>query len=255
MNKKIIIFLLIISLGLGYYFNIERDIKNKLNQLNKSISTMFLTNLIKIESTIDKYFNQLKYIGKLKKINEENENYKTLYEIKTKENKELQQLLNINFTNEHKFEKIQVLSYLKLNDTSKVTINYPLIEKNKIYSLITYDGYSAGITLNKDGQNVAYLNNNERCNYTIFIGEDNAPGITSGVNNNGKLVINHIPLWKDIKIDDEIITSGMDEIFPFGIKVGVVKDIIKGEITQIVLCEPYGKVLSQRYFYLYRTSK
>ena len=255
MNKKLILFFLIISLVLGYYFNIERDIKNKLNQLNNSISSSFLTYVIEIESVIYKYFDQLKYIDKLEKTNVENNSYKILYTIKDKENQELKQLLNINYKYEHKFEKIKVLSYLKLNDTSKVVIDYKLLEKNKIYALVTYDGFSAGIVLNKDDQNIAYLNNNERCNYTVFIGDNYAPGITSGVNSDGLLVIKHIPLWKEINLNDIIITSGMDKIFPYGIKVGTVKKINKGETTQEVLCEPYGKVLSQRYFYLYDTDK
>ena len=255
MNKKIIIFLIIISLTLGYYFNIERDIKNKVNQLSNSISSTFLINIINIESTIGKYFNQTKYIDKLKKINEENDNYKVLYNIKDKENQELQKLLNIDYKHEYKFEKVKVLSYVKLNDNSKVMIDYPLEDKDKIYAILTYDGFSAGIALKKENQDIAYLNNNDRCNYTIFIGDNNAPGITSGVNSSGRLVIKHIPLWKDVNIDDEIITSGMDKIFPYGIKVGVVKEIIKGETTQEVFAMPYSKVLSERYFYLYDASK
>lgn len=255
MNKKIIFFLIIISLALGYYFNIERDIKNKVNQLSNSISSIFLTNIITIESTMNKYFNQIKQIDKLKKINEDSENYKLLYNIKDKENQELQKLLNIDYKYDYKFEKIKVLSYIKLNDNSKVKIDYPLEDKNKIYALLTYDGFSAGIALKNENQNIAYLNNNDRCNYTIFIGNNNAPGITSGIKSSGYLSIKHIPLWKDIKIDDEIITSGMDKIFPYGIKVGIVKEIIKGETTQEVMAMPYSKVLSERYFYLYDASK
>ena len=240
---------------MGYYLNIERDIKNTANQINNSVSSMILTNLVNIESAINKYFNQIKYIDKLIKINQKNENYKVLYEIKENENKELQKLLNIDYKNIHKFQKIKVLSYVKLNDTSKVNIDYPLNDKNKIYALITYNGFSAGIALKNNNKDIAYLNNNDRCNYTVFIGENNAPGITSGVNNDGRLIIKYIPLWKEIKIGDEIITSGMDKIFPYGIKVGVVEDIKKSETTQEVLAKLYSRVLSERYFYLYDTSK
>ena len=255
MNKKIILFLIIISLFLGYYFNIEYTIKKKLNLLKNSISSVFLTNLINIETIIDKYFNQLDYIEQLKQSEKENENYKVLYDIELEQNKEYKQLLNINFKSKYNFKKVKVLSYLKLNDTSKVILDYSTSNKNKIYALITYDGFSAGISLTKENQNIGYLNNNKRCNYTVFIGDEKAPGITSGMNNDGLLSIKHIPLWKNINIEDEITTSGMDEIFPYGIKVGVVKKIIKGETTQEVFCKPYGKVLSKRHFYLFDTTK
>ena len=155
---------------------------------------------------------------------------------------------------QNKFKKIKVLSYFKLNDNSKVIIDYKDIKKDKIYPLITYDGYSAGIALNQKNRNIAYLNNNERSNYTVFIGNSNAPGITSGINENGKLKIKHIPLWKKININDEVITSGMDNIFPYGIKDGKVLKIDKMETTQNILCKPYGKVLSQRYFYIFDTT-
>ncbi|MEA3499246.1 MAG: rod shape-determining protein MreC [Campylobacterota bacterium] len=240
---------------MGYFFNIEKDIKSKLNSLSNSISSTILNNFVIIESNINKYFNQLEYIDRLKQINEQNNKYKLLYNIKNNENQELNKLLEIDYEKEHKFQKIKVLSYLSLNDNSKVIIDYKMDEKNKIYALVTHDGFSVGIVLNKENQNIAYLNKSDRCNYTVYIGKNNAPGITSGMNSNGKLLIKYTPLWKEINLNDEVITSGMDNIFPYGIKVGVVEKIIKGETAQEVLIKPYDDALSQRYFYLYDSSK
>ena len=240
---------------MGYYFNIERDIKDKINQVNTSISSAFLTNLVNIEFIIDKYFNQANYIEELKRAYDSNENYKIKYNLLKNKNNELQKLLHLNYKYDYNLIRLKVLSYVNLNDMSKVTLDYNLDDNSKIYALLTYDGFSAGIAFKKDGQNIAYLNSNERCNYTVFIGNNNAPGITSGMDSQGSLVIKYIPLWKKINVDDEIITSGMDEIYPYGIKVGVVKYIKKGETTQEVLAKPYSSALSERYFYLYDVPK
>jgi rod shape-determining protein MreC len=253
MSKKVVLSFLFISLFLGYIFSIEQDVKNKLNILNNQISLIILNNLTNIELFIDKYFNQLEYIEKLKVMIEEYYHYKLLYNIKEKEFLELQKLTQLKFKHNFNFIKVKVLSYLNLNDNSKVILDYSKLINDKIYALITYDGFSAGIVLKKNNQNIAYLNQNKRCNYTVYIGDDNIPGITSGFSQDGKLIIKHIPLWKKINLEDKVITSGMDNIFPFGIKVGIVKSINKGEITQEILIEPFSQILNQRYFYLFNS--
>jgi cell shape-determining protein MreC len=80
-------------------------------------------------------------------------------------------------------------------------------------------GISSAIALKQDNKTIALLNQNKKCNYTVFIGKKQVPGITSGVTKDNKMLIKFIPIWKHINIDDEVITSGMDKIFPYGIKV------------------------------------
>ena len=254
MNKKLILFLSILAIGIAYIFNIDKVINNKLSILNKNISSAYLNTLISIELNIDKYFNQLDYIEQLKQSNKQNQQYKTLYDIKLNEFNELNKLVNLNYDTNHTLYKVKVLSYYKLNDYSKVIIDLKGKQINSISALLTYDGYSAGIILNKENQNIAYLNQNKKCNYAIFIGKEKTPGITSGVTKEGLLKILHIPLWKDVSIGDKIITSGMDSIFPFGIKVGEVVNIIKEADTIKILAKPYAKVTGERNFYLYTNS-
>ncbi len=251
MNKKVLIFLSILLIGFLYIFNADRFIRNSLSALNNSISSSYLDIFISIQSTVNKYFNQLDYIEQLVSKNNENQKYKTLYETTTQDLLELQRFNSSEFKKDNfSLTKVKVLSYYKFSDHSKVILDLKPSEIKDINGLISYDGFSAGIVLEKENQVVAYLNHNKKCNYAVYIGEDNAPGITSGMTKDGYLIIKYIPLWKDIKIDDEIITSGMDNIFPNGIKVAKVLLVKENENTKEVLAKPYNEVSKERYFYM-----
>ena len=251
MNKKVLIFFAVLIISFSYIFNVDRFFKNQLSALNDSVSSSYLNILVSIQSTVNKYFNQLDYIEQLKTQNDENQKYKILFNTTNQHLKELQRFeINKFKKDEYNLTKVKVLSYYKFNDHSKVVLDSIITNSESINSLITYDGYSAGIVLEKENQVVAYLNHNKKCNYAVYIGEESAPGITSGMTKGGLLIIKYIPLWKNIKIDDEIITSGMDEIFPAGIKVGKVVGVKENETTKEAYAIPYAKVSKERYFYL-----
>ena len=77
-----------------------------------------------------------------------------------------------------------------------------------------------------------------------------APGITSGMDDNGNLLIGHIPKWFSVNVNDEVITSGMDEIYPYGVRVGRVigsKNLLN---TKMAIVKPYASVISKKYFYI-----
>jgi len=256
MNKKFLLFSIIVIIGILYIFNIERIVQQKLSLLNKSIQSSSIQLFTTINNTIDKYLVKLDYITQLKSSNELHLKYKILYDVtlnKLNEMKRNSDMLN-NSDLHLELEKVKVLSYYKFNDYSRVVIDKNDLDKTKIYALITFDGYSAGIVLNKNNSSIAYLNENKRCNYTVFIGKENAPGITSGVENNGKILIKYVPIWKKISLGDEVITSSMDSIFPYGIKVGKVTDINIQDNIQEIQVTPYAKTLGNRNYYLYDNS-
>jgi len=257
MNKKFTLFLIILTIGILYIFNIERVIQHKLSVLNKSIQSTYINFFVSINSSLDKYLNQLDYITQLKTSNETHLKYKLLYDTKVSELTELNQNLKImdSYQSDLKLDKVKVLSYYKFNDYSRVIIDKEDLNTSKIYSLITVDGYSAGIVLNKNDISIAYLNANDRCNYTVFIGENKVPGISSGIMQDGKMLIKYVPIWQNVAIGDEVITSSMDSIFPFGIKVGKVTDISIKDNIQEVMILPYANTLGNRDYYLYDNSK
>ncbi|MGB3751885.1 MAG: rod shape-determining protein MreC [Arcobacteraceae bacterium] len=255
MNKKFTLFLILLTIGVLYFFNIEKVLQNKLSMLNTTIQSTYINIFIAINHTIDKYLNQLSYIDQLKKSNQENLKYKTLYDTTANQLNQLKKNTQLLQENELKLnlEKIKVLSYYKFNDNSRVIIDKTDLDSSKIYSLITFDGYSAGIVLNKNNTSIAYLNENKKSNYTVFIGNENVPGITSGMQNNGQILVKYVPIWKNIALGDEVITSSMDNIFPYGIKVGKITKINEQDNMKEVLVQPYAQTLGNRDYYLYET--
>ncbi|MEA3289115.1 MAG: rod shape-determining protein MreC [Campylobacterota bacterium] len=251
MNKKLILFFSIIFIITLYLFNVERIISNKISTLTGYISSTYLNTFISIESTLNKYLSQIDYIEQLTKINEENQLYKTKYIAKANE---LELIINEELNRTLELDKTKILSYKEFYDTSKVILDYPVPQKEKIYALISKDGNSVGIVLNKDNKTIGLLNNNKKCNYTVYIGDENAPGITSGMTNNGRLIIKHIPLWKNIQVGDKVITSGMDNIFPVGINVGEVRSIQNKSDTKEIFVQPYTDIFKNRYLYIYRAN-
>ena len=239
-----------IFIAILYLFSVEKVIGKKLNTLNNSITSTYINILVSINESINKYFSQLDYINQLKSDNTRNMQYKLLYEKTLSEFTEINKNLQISKNHKINYQKVRVLSYYKFNDHSKIVLN-KTIQTDKISALITYDGFSAGIVLNKENRSIAYLNQHKRCNYTVFIGKDNTPGITSGIQGNGNIVIKFVPIWKNVKIDDEVITSSMDSIFPYGIKVGKVVDVIINENTKNIIVSPYADTLGTRDYYLY----
>jgi len=251
MNKKFTLFLILITFAVLYIFNVDRLVKIKLATLNESIQSTYIDTLVSLSESSNKYFNQLSYIDQLRNSNEKYQLYKALYDKKVNEYNELKNNIYLSTESNIKYEKIKILSYYKFNDFSRVIIDKHDLNKDKIYALITLDGFSAGIVLTKKNKSVAYLNQNKRCNYTVFIGEENTPGITSGMMENGNLMIKHVPIWKAVQVGDEVITSSMDSIFPYGVKVGQVVDIKVNENTKEVFVKPYGEILGNREFYIY----
>ncbi len=249
MNKKIIIFLFIILLPIAYLFNIERIISNKILSFTNAVSSTIINSMLFIEININKYINQTKYIETLKYQNDNNYKFQILNKINQNKLHELENILNLDLNNSIDFKLVKVLSYQDINDNSKVVIELLNNNSEKILPLITSDGYSAGIIIKKEHQYIGYLNNNIKSNYAVYIGDTNAPGITSGMSPEGKLIIKHIPLWKKITINDDIITSGMDNIFPYGITVGKVIHIKQNELTQTIEATPHNNSLTQRFFY------
>ena len=251
MNKKFILFVLIVIISISYLFNIEKLIQNKLSILNKSLQSTYIDIFVSINNTIHKYITQTDYITQLKNSNDEHLKYKIMYDTTLNSFNELNKNINITKPLDFNLEKVKVLSYYTFDDYSRVVIDKKDFNSRKIYALITLDGYSAGIVLNKMNSAIAYLNENAKCNYTVFIGENNVPGITSGIQQDGQIVIKYVPIWQNVSLGDEVITSSMDNIFPYGIKVGKVTSIDIQDNIQEVIVKPYAKNLGNRDYYLY----
>jgi rod shape-determining protein MreC len=252
MNKKFLLFFLAIFIAILYLFSIEKFISKEIASISNLVKSKSINIVISISEAVDKYLNQLDYIDQLIKVNEQNSHYKLLYEKNLSALEELNKNININIKNNENYIKTRVISYYKFNDYSKVILDKNINNiNNSISALITYDGFSAGIILKKENQSIAYLNQNRKCNYTVYIGKNKTPGITSGIADNGNILIKYVPIWKSVSIGDEVITSSMDSIFPYGIKVGIVTKINIYENIKEILVSPYANTLGNRDYYVF----
>mgnify|MGYP003606398282 FL=1 len=250
--RKFVFALLFIIAGASYLFRIDELLIKKFTFLN-DFKSLYSNKVINFTTSLEKHFNQAETIEKLKIENGELKEYKILYTNAQNQLHTLKEfLVNIDIPeNKSKIEIVKVLSYINYNDFTKVWLDKK-IENDTILGLIT-DNYSAGLVVNKNGNAVGLLNGNKECSYAVFIGEGKAPGIITSSKNQDELEIKFIPVWAEIKKGDEVITSGMDNIFFEGLKVGRVIQVTDLTDMKIATVKPYVNVLKKKYFYTYKS--
>ena len=234
---------------LGYIFKIDKIIVIEITTLIDNIKQSYKNSYNDYSSKFFSHFDQAKKIVELEKSLKEDQKYKILYTIANQKNKEYEKNI-VNPKDINNLQYVEILSYLNINDFSKVLLNTNIDIGNNILALSTIDGYSAGIVMQKNNQIIAYLNNNKKSNYAVFIGENQIPGITAGINNKNQIKIKYIPKWHTINVGDIVYTSGMDNIFPAGLEVGVVEEVKDDTNTQMAYIKPSIEILNQKYFYI-----
>ncbi len=247
--NKFIFFILLFVASLGYIFKVDKIIINNFNPF-ENIKSWYVQLVMDIQETSDRYFNQITQIEKLQTENKKLQNYKYLYEISKNELNSTLKTVNTTDTTKQKISYTKVLSYVNFSDYTRVWLDFKKID-NQILGLI-WDDYAAGIVVNSENRAKALLNGNEKCNYAVFVGENRAPGIIHGIKYSQNIIAKYIPIWIDIKKDDEVITSGMDNIFFEGLKVGKVVSIKRKQDMQEAIIKPYAQVLKQKSFFVYK---
>ncbi len=240
MNKKFLFTTFIVLIFFSYIFNIDKKITNQLSILNFKLQNSYVSTIINIEQSFNKYFNQATHITQLQNQTINNEKTNILY---SQLKNTLASDINISL------DYTKVISYVNFNDFSKVTLD-KVNQTNPISALVTKDNHTAGVMIIENNTSIGYLNHNPKCNYAVFIGANKVPGITHGIQHQDNILIKFIPLWETIEIGDEVITSGMDNIFPKDIKVGKVLSVTKTQFTQEAIVKPYANVYSNDYFYI-----
>ncbi|WP_419771125.1 MAG: rod shape-determining protein MreC [Candidatus Marinarcus sp.] len=247
MNKLAFLFILLL-ITVVYIFKKDRLLSDSFPIIN-TLKTKYIEKVITTQEMIEKYFKQITTIERLATENEELVKYRSLY---TSAHSQLLEIENGITSVKNLQESVtlaKVLSYVKLNDFTKVWLDIPKTD-DKIEALIDGD-YSAGIVINQSGHAMALLNGNEKCNYAVFIGENRAPGITHQNSNSQFITIKYVPIWVNINVGDEVITSGMDNIFFLGLKVGRVVSIKKMADIQEATVLPYSNTFKKQYFHIY----
>jgi rod shape-determining protein MreC len=253
MNKEYLSYIFIlIALFIGaIYYNstIQSPIINSLNNIKISYHN-FTEN---ISSSIDKYFFQANKITQLEKQLKQYQNNHLVMQQLASEINDLYKENNSSLKLNPKAELSRVISYEKFGNFNRLWIDISDYNSSKIYGL-TYKELVAGIVVPEENKALALLNKDIKSAYSVFIGKNKAPAIVHG-NNDKYLVANFIPAWVEINIGDEIVTSGLDNIFFKGLKVGKVVSISSGQGYQTAVVDPYYKSNEANYFHIIRSVK
>ena len=215
-----------------------------------SIQSLYHNTHENINNTFEEHFHQQEIIIKQRR---QIEQYKQSYLLSLQFANELNAFLNESnstIRNRPGVTLVRALSYVKFGDHFKLWLEFPDFNASKIYGL-THKGYTAGIVVERNNRPIVLLNNDRKSAYSVFVGEEMAPGIVHG-NGVDRLIVEYIPTWKKINVGDEVITSGLDELFFEGLKVGVVEVIEQSQGYQNAIVKPYFNLSDARYFHLIR---
>jgi rod shape-determining protein MreC len=217
-----------------------------------SVKLKYHSSVTFINAAIDEHFNQADEIKTLHKtLKEYNKQKLQLLALQqaikkiTKENNAT--LLHL----DPKVSLVRAISYQKFGDFNRIWLDIPEYNSSKIYGLVYQDSV-AGIVIEKQSKPLALLNGDIKSTYAVSIGTQNAPGIAHG-NNDDKVIVSFIPTWYSVKKGDEVITSGLDNIFFPALKVGRVLSVTKSQGYQRAVVEPYYKANQTTYFHIIRS--
>jgi rod shape-determining protein MreC len=218
-KKDVVVYFVLLSLSLSLIFNS--------NYFHKSKFIIFSNGITNYTNEV---FENINWYFELKKINsslvEENLILKNQLE-KFIEKNSIDSLENVAF----QYQNAKVIS----NNLSSIKNNL-VINKGIKHGLKNEMGVisSTGIIgiINRTSKNyssvMSVLNTESKINAKVKRTSHFGTLEWNGLSNR-ELLLNDIPETADIKIGDSIITGGMSLIFPEGINIGVVSEIIKKE--------------------------
>lgn len=253
MNRELFSFLFIfVSLLVGalYYTN---TIQSPFIETTSYLKTSYHKAVKNIQEVLNRHFYQANEIASLTEKLEQYENNHLVMQQLASEVNDLFRESKSNLRTDPRVELVRAISYEEFGDFNRLWIHVEDYNASKIYGL-TYQEIVAGIVIAKNNRPLALLNRDIKSTYAVNIGSKQAPGIAQG-NNSENIIVKYIPAWLDIKAGDEVTTSGLDEIFFKGLKVGKVISTSKSQGFQTAIVMPYYISNDPAYFHLIRKIK
>jgi len=245
MIKNRYFFLLVVIILLLIKYNFNDFIKNPVLNITSSIKSYYVDTVKEWEDFKDKYINQEKSIEELKK---EVASLRKRALLSSAFAGKLNSLLkDKSDTYSPDLNITRAISYVDLANYNRVWMDFKGLKNDKIFGLL-YQGYSAGIVINRDGRAMGLLQGDDKCIYSVYIGEKKLPGVIFG--NKSNMIIRYIPSWMKVNVGDEVYTSGLDNIFFEGVKVGKVTEVVKEESYTSAIVEPYAKITVPGFFHI-----
>ena len=251
MKSKILFVALV---GALIFFSLDKGalVSSYIVNLNSRIVAAYDDAVKFVKDTVNEHFRQSEEIKQLRAQNAELEKSAALLSSFAKELNEI--LLDKNSTAyEPRVQLVRALSYVNISDYDKVWLDkFDGYDESKIYGLI-YQGKSAGIVVNKDGNPLALLQNDPKSIFAVSIGDEKLPGNAPGSKDG--ITVKFIPQWLNPKEGDEVVTSGLDGIFFSGISVGKVTGVIQESLYKSAAVKPYVNITIPSYLYVVTKEK
>ena len=253
MNKKIFGFLFVITLLFWGSLNYTDSFQEPIDRFFNLFKSSYHNTLKSINDTIEEHFFQKQTIQTLKKKLQQCQQNSLLLPHYKDELKNLHKLTDANISFAPKVTLVRAISYAKFGDLNRLWIESDEYNASKMYGLV-YQNKVAGIVIPKNGMPLALLLRDPKSSFAVYIGDIKAPGIAHG-NNDENIIATFIPTWYNIEVGDEVITSGLDNLFFEGLEVGKVLKVTTSQGYQKVIIEPYYKQKDLNYFYMILSTK
>lgn len=206
-----------------------------------------------VQNSINKHFFQARHIEELEKKLKKYENNHIVMQQLASEVNDLFAENHSSLKIDPDVELVRTISYQKFGDQNRVWLEINDYNSSRMYGLL-YNEFVAGIVVPHNGRALGLLNRDIKSSYSVYIGDEKAPGIAHG-NSAKNLVVKFIPAWFLINEGDEVTTSGLDQLFFKGLKVGKVISVTKSQGYQTAVVEPYYKANEPNYFHMIKKIK
>ncbi len=239
-NRKFTILILLgVVLLLSLY---SPSIRILFSAFGSTIRSAYLDISDNIKSSLDRHFLQEESIAKLEKENQLLEKALLRCRSDAAIYRNIKEALKMGPDTNASYEPVRPEGYAMIGNFQQLWLD-PFENYNpaKNYGVIK-DGYAVGIVVEKKLRPLMILAGDPECTFAVYIGRVRAPGIATGLDER-HMVVKYIPQWLKLNRGDEVLTSGLDRIFPPGIPVGRVVSTQKMQGFQNAYIELYGDTL------------
>lgn len=248
MNKELLGFLFLAFAILSGVLKFTTWIQDPFVETQNKVKSFYHETVENIDASIDEHFYQQETIQQLRKDNKKYQKNSLLAHEFAVELNRMYKEHQSGLETSPKVQLVRTLSYARFGDINRVWLDMKDFNTTKIYGLVS-EGMAAGIVTFKHEQPQALLNSDYKCSYAVYIGKKRAPGIVHGENKE-EMVVEFIPNWIKLEVGDEVYTSGLDNLFFAGLKVGKVLEITKSKGFQNARIKPYFDVTQPGYFHV-----
>ena len=236
--KKLFLWIIFLAIAFFLSMQISKEFQAKVLYLSDAVKIGILNLNTNVVNIVTRYFNQAEHIKDLSNALHKKENLQYLYDALQNEHNALLEAVNTKPTM-MQVVLSRMISYVEINNYTKIWLESKNLQNKReqaIFGIIS-DNKAAGIAVMQDGRLQGFLNGNEKCSYSVNIGDNAMPGVAKYDINKG-FVVAYIPLYPSVEIGDSVYTSGFDDIFYPGILVGVVESVEESQGYQIARVKP-----------------